>query len=64
MSTDKIFEVKIIEIEGEIKTHVVINGFSTLEILGIRSLIDGLIEDAVDASEEDESEPKKEESHE
>jgi hypothetical protein len=64
MSTEKIFEVKITEIEGEVKTHVVINGFSILEILGIRSLIDGLIEDAVDAAEvEDETETEKEDTN-
>lgn len=62
MSSIKKFELQIIDTEeGGISTHVSIEGFSTLEILGIRSMLDNLVKDALDAADEqDETETEKE----
>jgi hypothetical protein len=61
MSSIKKFELRIIDTEGEVSTHVSIEGFSTLEILGIRSVLDNLVEDALNADDEKgETETKKE----
>jgi hypothetical protein len=65
MSKVKTFKIEIIDTDGDIKTTVSIDGYSTLEIYGIQSMLHSLVEDALDEADmEAESELENEVDHE
>jgi len=60
MSTIKTFKIEITEIDGDVSSSVEVSGFTTLEILGIRSLIDGMVANAIEEADETQDETEKE----
>jgi hypothetical protein len=58
MSAIKTFKIEITEIGGDVSSSVEMSGFTTLEILGIRSILDGMVKDALEEADEVENEDK------
>jgi len=63
MSTIKTFKIEITEIDGDVSSVVEMSGFTTLEILGIRSLLDGMVADAIEEADESQDETEKEDTN-
>lgn len=63
MSAIKTFKIEITEINGDVSSSVEVKGFSTLEILGIRSVLDGIVADALEEADEAQDETEKEDTN-